>query len=292
MAPNTSPLPAEVVYVELRAHHGRMHDTMYAMPPSFGVVIGALWYFAGDQLKNNASFIAAIVFAFTAVITRFLFDAYSTFAKRTEELRIHIQDTFESTYKFDNDYRPPRPDLRYRTYVLGPLKALLDWLRFLFDNSSIAMWRDQELTEREKLTQQADPLIPKGRQKKTREEFRKVMRTAGWLSIAGTFYSLSRWLQITRTDMANFIWTHRILDATVVALSVAITVWVVWSDHKKRAAQLARYEAERERLRERAATEAREVAKKQVIEEEAARSARRLTRIDRLRRKAGAWVAG
>jgi hypothetical protein len=207
---------ASTAYQEIRAHHGRMHNTMYAMPPSFAIVIGALWFFAAQSLEKNP-FVSLIVFVFTAVVTRFLFDAYTVFATRTEEMRLWIIERFEGQFAFTNDdkkkeekreadltatYDEEEVDNKNEKnwlYICGRLIFLIKGKKTREnqksdgkkDQSFISGWWDflvHSKTIREMQDSHDEP-GKGGIQRKTREEFRKVMRAAGWLSLSGAAYA-------------------------------------------------------------------------------------------------------
>lgn len=69
-APATAtPAPAGItineIYKEQYAHFRTMNDLLYKIPPLFTAVIGALWYFAVQNVEKTA--ISAALFLFAAV---------------------------------------------------------------------------------------------------------------------------------------------------------------------------------------------------------------------------------
>lgn len=64
--PATTGITRNEIYKEQYAHFRGMNDILYKIPPLFTAVIGALWYFAVQNLEKDKA-ISGAVFLFAAV---------------------------------------------------------------------------------------------------------------------------------------------------------------------------------------------------------------------------------
>lgn len=85
------------IYKEQYAHFRAMNEILYKIPPIFTVVIGALWYFAVQNIEKD-KLIACAVFAFAAI-------ASVCFVIVMERFRAAFNAYIDNLNKMDGDLK-------------------------------------------------------------------------------------------------------------------------------------------------------------------------------------------
>jgi hypothetical protein len=105
------------IYKEQYAHFRGMNDILYKIPPLFTAVIGALWYFAVQNITTDR-WIARAVFLFTAI-------ACISFVNVMARFRQSFSGYIDNLNKMDGDMKVTTKDGAFRWSTITTIQFLL-----------------------------------------------------------------------------------------------------------------------------------------------------------------------
>jgi hypothetical protein len=115
--PTKSGVTLNEIYKEQYAHFRAMNDILYKIPPLFTAVIGALWYFAVQNLATDR-WIARAVFVFATI-------ACICFVNVMARFRQSFNGYIDNLNKMDGDMKVTTKDGSFRWSTITTIQFLL-----------------------------------------------------------------------------------------------------------------------------------------------------------------------